>query len=245
MPKRSAEHLCRTPDLPSELFRHWVHSREEDEADLQVFRPPHFGFPPSFGREGFEMRPDGEFVQDDVGPADGIVQTRGRWTLEGSGRVVVRFGGKRPDHAFTLVDVSDERLEIRTAPARSSYPSAACADAAQLAPFESAPPASAFRLIDYVRADVVTLESFPPQYVLRVVGTKPYANMDVRLVPLVYVRRPDYWGIEVVGALHGIALPAERSYEVSLLVTSFLGDAGVEVTGATRQQKFDIEPLEG
>jgi hypothetical protein len=66
--------------------------------------------------------------------------------------------------------------------------------------------------------------------------------MDVQLVPLVYVRQPEYWGIEVVGSLHGIGLPAEASYEVSLAVTSFLGTAGVEVIGATAQQRIDINP---
>src|SRR3954454_5924302 len=90
-----------TPDLPRELFRHWVHSREEDQADSQAFRPPDFDFPPSFGRDGFALRPDGEFIQDDVGPADGIVQVRGRWTQQGAGRVAIRFDGARPDYAFT------------------------------------------------------------------------------------------------------------------------------------------------
>ena len=60
--------------LPRALFRHWVHSREEDSGDIEVYRPDGFAFPPAFGRDGFEMRVDGEFIQDDIGPADGIVQ---------------------------------------------------------------------------------------------------------------------------------------------------------------------------
>ncbi|MFD2093442.1 hypothetical protein [Blastococcus deserti] len=125
-----------TAEVPPQLFRHWVHSREEDQGDVEVYRPDH---------------------------------------------------------------------------------------------------------LDFDDADVVTPESFPPQYVLRVSGTKPYASMDVRLVPLVHVRQPEYWGIEVVGSLHGLGLPVVKPYEVSLAVTTFLGTAGIEVIGATRQERLDIE----
>jgi hypothetical protein len=233
----------RTPaaELPQELFRHWVHSREEDEADVQVFRPPDFPFPPSFGRDGFVMRPDGEFIQQDVGPADGIVEVPGRWTLEGRDRVAVRFGGRREDYAFTVVSVDDAVLEIRTEPLTSQYASVPPADEEQMQRFLAAPPASSFRLIDFEYADVVTLESFPPQFVLRVSGTKPIANMTVQLVPLVFIQQPEYWGIEVVGSLPEIGLPALAPYEVSLAITPFLGTKGIEVIGASRVQRFDIQ----
>ena len=74
----ATEHGRRTADLPPEPFRHWIHSREEDQADVRFFRTEGFSFPPSFGRDGMELRPDGTFIQDDIGPADGIVQTPGR-----------------------------------------------------------------------------------------------------------------------------------------------------------------------
>jgi hypothetical protein len=237
----ATEQASATAGLPPQLFRHWIHSREEDQDDVQAYRPDDFAFPPSFGRAGLELRPDGEFVQDDLGPADGTVQVRGRWRQRGPGEVEVRFGGARADYAFTVVSVDESLLRIRVRPLPATYSSVPCATEEELQHFTSAPPASAFRLIDFVDADVVTLESFPPQYVLRVSGTKPYANMAVQLVPLVYVRRPEHWGIEVVGSLPGIGLPAEKPYEVSLAVTSFLGTAGIEVIGATRRQRFDIE----
>src|SRR3954453_2811731 len=109
----TATRQAKTPDRPRELFRHWVPSREGGQADSQAFRPPDFDFPPSFGRDGFELRPDGEFIQDDVGPADGIVQVRGRWTQQGPGRVAIRFDGARPDYAFTVVSADDALLRIR------------------------------------------------------------------------------------------------------------------------------------
>jgi hypothetical protein len=76
--------------------------------------------------------------------------------------------------------------------------------------YESLPKAGSYRLLDFEWAEVAALESFPPRFLLRVGGTKPYANMSVDLSPLVYIRQPEYWGIEVVGRLRGgILLPAE------------------------------------
>ena len=233
----------RTADLPPQLFMHWIHSREEDQGDVQFFRPEGFSFPPSFGRDGIEMRSDGSFVQHDLGPADGTVQVPGRWTQAGAGRIAVRFDGAREDYAFTVLSVDAELLRIRTESAPPAYPSMPCADAEQMERFTSAPPATSFRLIDFESADVVTLESFPPQFVLRVSGTKPLFNMQVQLVPLVFIRQPEYWGIEVVGSLPGgIGLPALAPYEVSLPLAGFLGTRGIEVIGASRVQRFDISP---
>ena len=36
---------------------------------------------------------------------------------------------------------------------------------------------------------------------------RPYATRHIALVPLVYLRQPDYWEIEVVGCLRGLGLP--------------------------------------
>ena len=108
----ASEQGRRTADLPPELFLHWIHSREEDQGDVQFFRPEGFAFPPSFGRDGMEMRPDGSFVQDDIGPADGIVRTQGRWIQEAPGRIAVRFDGAREDYTFMVVSVDESLLRI-------------------------------------------------------------------------------------------------------------------------------------
>jgi hypothetical protein len=115
-------------------------------------------------------------------------------------------------------------------------------NAQQLQAFQALPPAESCRLIDFERAELLTLESFPPQYVLAVTGTKPYLNMDVMLVPLVYIQQPDYWGIEVVGCLPGIGLPAQAPYTVPIRLNSFLGTRGIEVIGATRTQQLNVPP---
>ena len=111
--------------------------------------------------------------------------------------------------------------------------------------YESLPKARSYRLLDFEWAEIVTLDSFPPQFLLRVGGTKPYANMSVDLSPLVYIRQPEYWGIEVVGRLRGgIPLPAEVPYEVSLPLSGITGTRGVEVIGASHSEKLEVPPEE-
>src|SRR6478735_9158601 len=99
------------------------------------------------------------------------------------------------------------------------------------------PPASSARLIDFERADVISPMIYPPKPRLVVNGLKPYP-MTVELVPLAYVHRPEYWGIEVVGTTAGtggpIPMPAITNipYAVELDLAGCVGTVGVEVIGA-------------
>jgi hypothetical protein len=115
----------------------------------------------------------------------------------------------------------------------------------QVRDYESLPKARSCRLIDFEEAEVRTLESFPPQYVLVVRGIKPYLNMRVRLEPLIYIRQPEYWGIEVVGRIRGgIGLPTTAPYTVSIPLAGILGTEGIEVIGATRSERIEVPPDE-
>jgi len=113
---------------------------------------------------------------------------------------------------------------------------------AQLQALVRLPAPQSCRVIDFDKAEVVVLESFPPQYLLVVSGTKPYLNMKVDLVPLVYIQQPDYWGIEVVGCLPGIGLPATGPYAISLPLAGHIGTAGIEVIGASEHQQIQVPP---
>jgi hypothetical protein len=111
--------------------------------------------------------------------------------------------------------------------------------------YEDLPKADSVRRIDFDSAEVLTLESFPPQYVLVVIGTKPYLNMEMDLVPLVYIRQPEYWGIEVVGRLPGgVGLPALAPYTVSIRLSGIVGTEGIEIIGATRSEEIKVTPEE-
>ena len=77
-------------------------------------------------------------------------------------------------------------------------------------------------------------------YFLTATGTKPWATMKVLFIPLVYVHRPEYWGIQVVGIQCGIGLPTTAPFEVSEEVTQYLGTKGVEVIGANKTIKVPL-----
>ncbi|HMS86580.1 MAG TPA: hypothetical protein PKD12_23375 [Nitrospira sp.] len=105
--------------------------------------------------------------------------------------------------------------------------------------FAELPKSEGCRLIDFT--DVEIRPGFLPNtYIVIVSGTKPYLNMTVNLVPLVYIRQPEFWGIEVVGCLPGIGLPAEAPYTVSLPLDGVRGSEGIEIIGATQSRKLRV-----
>jgi hypothetical protein len=65
-------------DVPEELFRRWVHVREEDEDDVRVYRPADSDIPPARGRRGIEFRHDGGLLVYGPGPDDRPTAAPGR-----------------------------------------------------------------------------------------------------------------------------------------------------------------------
>jgi hypothetical protein len=65
--------------------------------------------------------------------------------------------------------------------------------------------------------------------------------MKVMLSPLVYVRIPEYWGIEVLGCVNGIVLPTIGTYQELLPLEGTIGTKGIEVIWANGEiQRFEI-----
>lgn len=95
--------------------------------------------------------------------------------------------------------------------------------------------------IDFEKAEVIP-GFVNDTYFLVVSGTKPYLNMEVHLIPLIYIRKPEYWGIEVIGILPGIGLPATAPYHVNIPLDGITGTNGIEVIGANKSEKFDVPP---
>ena len=99
------------------------------------------------------------------------------------------------------------------------------------------------RLIDFDRAEVITLMIYPPRPTLTVSGTLPFP-MEVSLVPLTYVSRPQWWGIQVVGAIeqgpHASNPITAIPYSVNLDLQGVTGTEGVEVIGATRTERLAV-----
>lgn len=102
------------------------------------------------------------------------------------------------------------------------------------------PAPQACRLVEFDTAQVVTLRIVPPRHVLTVTGVKPTLNMVVVLTPRMYIRQPEYWGIEVVGWQPGIFLPAEAPYVAQLDLDGIVGTRGIEVIGANKSERTDL-----
>jgi len=112
----------------------------------------------------------------------------------------------------------------------------------QVPDFEKLPQVASSRLIDFdpekteVRPGIVN-----GTYILIVRGNAPYLNMKVNLVPLVHIRQPEYWGIEVTGTLSdGFGLTALEPYTVSLSLNGTIGTQGIEVIGANTTKKIQV-----
>ena len=70
--------------------------------------------------------------------------------------------------------------------------------------FTALPPSSSCRIINFETAQVVP-GFFPKTLFLIVTGVKPWVTMTVELRPLIYIKQPEYWGIEVVVAVTVLA----------------------------------------
>jgi hypothetical protein len=110
---------------------------------------------------------------------------------------------------------------------------------ADLQSLQALPPSTLCRIINFDRAEVVP-GIIPKTFFLIVHGHKPWITMSVQLVPLIYIIQPEYWGIEVVGCQHGIGLPMQAPYTVTLDISHVLGKHGIEVIGANKKQQIKV-----
>lgn len=103
-----------TNGVSSAMFKHWTHSREEDSGEIKVYRPNEYNFPPSRGRDGFELKENGEFIYYGIGATDKREAVIGRWKAEGENKIQVTFDNQN-NQSFTLdIVASDEDvLKIR------------------------------------------------------------------------------------------------------------------------------------
>ena len=80
-------------------------------------------------------------------------------------------------------------------------------------------------------------------HILIVSGETACVNMRVRLSPLIYIRCPEYWGIEVLGELKGgrcIVGIVPTPFTVSMQLTGVVGSKGIEVLGAGKPKRIKV-----
>ncbi len=91
------------------LIGRWVHSHEEDTGSEMVFRPGHYHFPPSRGRQEYIFNPAGELIATGPGPTDRPQTETGTWAAEGNTLVLHLPSGERH---LRIASSEPERLVI-------------------------------------------------------------------------------------------------------------------------------------
>ncbi len=95
-------------------------------------------------------------------------------------------------------------------------------------------------LIDFDKAEVIP-GIINGTFFLVVSGTKSCVNMNVDLQPLIYIKCPEYWGIQLVGCVPGgICLPQTAPFVVSIPLAGVTGSKGIEVLSASKSEKFEV-----
>jgi hypothetical protein len=93
------------------LTQRWLHSHEEDQGDELVFRPASWPFPPSRGRTGFDLLPDGTMRSAGPGRDDRPGSAEGTWDLQQN---LLRLADPRQgSQAFVLSSAASDRLVLK------------------------------------------------------------------------------------------------------------------------------------
>jgi len=92
----------------------WLHSYEEDDENVQVYRPNTYAFPPARGRTGFAFDRAGLFTQYDIAPTDGLEGRPGTWKMDGDRTILVSLEDKKdPDYRLEIVSLTGDVLKVR------------------------------------------------------------------------------------------------------------------------------------
>jgi hypothetical protein len=78
-----------------------------------VYRPADADLPPSRGRRGLELNPDGSFADVRPGADDRPRRAAGRWGLEGDDRLVVETEGGAERRTLRVVAADGNAIVVR------------------------------------------------------------------------------------------------------------------------------------
>lgn len=90
----------------------WVHSHEEDDGDIKVYRPDSYDFPPSRGRRGFKMlMKNYALTSYDIAPADGTLERTGNWNDLGENLISIVYP-KEPGRNYKIEIISHSKKKL-------------------------------------------------------------------------------------------------------------------------------------
>jgi len=102
------------------LQRTWLHSFEEDQADVLTYRPNNYDFPPSRGRTGFLLEKGGIIKEYNIAPTDGLEERIGHWEFTDNKQILVTFKtDDQPEERYIIdvISLKDNMLKLRKEPA--------------------------------------------------------------------------------------------------------------------------------
>jgi hypothetical protein len=102
----------------SHLAQSWLHSHEEDTPNSTIYRPATYSFPPSRGRKGFSLRPDGTLVASKPGATDRTETKAGTWKLAANKLHLSMAGGD--EQKLTIESLEPDRLVVAKSPASAA-----------------------------------------------------------------------------------------------------------------------------
>jgi hypothetical protein len=95
------------------LYKHWIHSHEEDTEDNKVYRPSTFEFPRSRGRDSFEIRENGEVILHKIGPTDRSEEVKGTFTFDSNNLKINPKTGNSESFTITILSCEEDKLVIK------------------------------------------------------------------------------------------------------------------------------------
>jgi hypothetical protein len=99
--------------FPTLMNQRWLHSHEEDTGNEMVFRPSTYPFPPSRGRGGFELRPDGSAAILGIAPTDAPQEHNGTWSVDKTKQLVVHVPALNETRVMSIVSSNADRLVVK------------------------------------------------------------------------------------------------------------------------------------
>lgn len=91
----------------------WVHSHEEDSGDQKVYRPEMYKFPPSRGRSGFQLNPDGTMLEYGPDATDKTASRPGRWEIRPDQSLALfPAGSAAPSRVMKVAALSSTKLVV-------------------------------------------------------------------------------------------------------------------------------------
>jgi hypothetical protein len=94
------------------IYKHWTHSNEEDSEDKKVYRPSTFEFPQSRGRDGFEIKENGEFILYIMGRTDKSEKIFGNFSID-SNKLNIELVSIQKSYKMTILSCDENRLIIQ------------------------------------------------------------------------------------------------------------------------------------